>query len=472
MCERDQGEIARLRRKWERERRARLQAEELAERFTRDALHDSLTGLANRALFQDRVEQSLSVSRRHARPIAILLLDLDGFKTINDSLGHNAGDQLLIGVAQRLLASLRSVDTAARLSGDEFAILVDEADTSRAKKVAERILGALRDPFEVGDRQVTVTGSIGIAASDLGKESSEELLRGADTAMYFAKGRGKAGYAVFEPALHVAALERLELKTDLERALENREFIVHYQPVVDLHTGCPVGMEALVRWAHPTRGLVAPDSFISLAEETGLIAPIGWWVLEQACRQTAAWQKQYPERSQLRVCVNLAMIQLHEPEVVEEVARALESTGLPPSALVLEVTESGLMKDPDWTVARLQDLKSLGIRLAIDDFGTGYSSLTYLQRFPIDILKVDKSFVDGVDGQPEEAALAHAITKLGSVLSLQVVAEGVERPQQVLELRALGCQFAQGFYFARPLDVESVEQLLEKGKLCMPDQAA
>ncbi|MGH2722352.1 MAG: putative bifunctional diguanylate cyclase/phosphodiesterase [Actinomycetota bacterium] len=472
MCEADQAEIARLRRKWERERRARLQAEELAERFTRDALHDQLTGLANRALFQDRVEQALSVSRRQPRPVGILLLDLDGFKTINDSLGHNAGDQLLIGVAQRLLGSLRSVDTAARLSGDEFAVLLDNSDTGTATKVAGRIIATLTSPFHVGDRQVTVAGSIGVAVSHAGKENAEELLRGADAAMYFAKGRGKAGWAVFDPAFHVAALERLELKTDLERALENQEFIVHYQPVIDLLSGCPIGMEALVRWAHPTRGLVPPGSFVPLAEETGLVVPIGWWVLQEACRQTAVWQKQYAWAAELRICVNLAMNQLHEPEVVEEVARALEASGLAPSALVLELTESGLMRDPEWTIARLEDLKRLGIRLAVDDFGTGYSSLTYLQRFPIDIIKVDKTFVDGVDGQAEEAALAHAITKLGAALRLQVVAEGVERLQQVVELRALGCRFGQGYYFAKPLDAEGMERLLAKGKVSMPGHAA
>ncbi|MGH7433285.1 MAG: putative bifunctional diguanylate cyclase/phosphodiesterase, partial [Candidatus Methylomirabilales bacterium] len=321
----------------------------------------------------------------------------------------------------------------------------------------------LQTPLYLAGRPQVVGGSLGLVVSDSGEESAEELLRNADVAMYMAKGEGKGRYAVFEPAMHASMRVRLELTADLQRALDGNQFILHYQPTVDLTTERVLGAEALVRWNHPTRGLIAPGEFIQIAEETGLIVPLGWWVLEEACRQGMVWQARYAADPPLTISVNLSMRQLHDSDVVERVAHTLHVSGLTPTSLVLEITESALMLDAEWTIGRLREVKGLGVQIALDDFGTGYSSLSYLQRLPVDILKIDRSFVAGVARGTEESALAHAIIRLGSALHLQVIAEGVEHHDQLVQLRALGCRRGQGFYFAHPMTVKAMADVLRSG---------
>jgi diguanylate cyclase (GGDEF)-like protein/PAS domain S-box-containing protein len=435
------------------------------EQLSHQAFHDSITGLANRALFRDRVEHALERLTRDADPVSVLFMDLDDFKTINDSLGHAAGDRLLGEVGERLRTCLRTPDTAARLGGDEFAILIEDGGESvGAAEVAGRILKSLEAPFLLDGKEVFVRASIGIATSGvsraIGPEGAEELLRNADVAMYIAKEAGKNRYQIFEPEMHDTALRRLELKADLQRAVENEEFVLHYQPVIRLETGDIEGFEALVRWNHPTRGLVRPMDFIPLAEETGLVVQIGTWVLREACRQGDALQRTVPEAAPLHMAVNLSARQLQRPEIVREIAQVLLETGLPPECLVLEITESVMMQDMALSNERLTQLKQLGVLLAVDDFGTGYSSLNYIRRFPVDILKVDKSFVDGVSEGGEESALTAAIIELAGILNLRPVAEGIERADQLDKLLELRCELGQGFYFSKPLPIEGVEELL------------
>ncbi len=393
--------------------------------------------------------------------LAVLFLDLDDFKLVNDSLGHAAGDNLLVAVAGRLTKSLRAGDTAARFGGDEFAVLLEEiSGLDEACDVAARIIAELRVPLAIEVREVQVHASIGIAISPIGEEDPAELLQAADVAMYAAKGRGKGSYEVYQPALQAAMVERLERTADLQRAVDGHEFVVHYQPIVNLDGGETIGVEALVRWRHPERGLLAPKEFIALAEETGLIIPLGRWVLLEACQQARRWQLNHDLVNRLRVSVNISARHFQHDGLVQDVSKALRAADLAPKSLVLEITESVLVQDADSVIARMLELKSLGVAFAIDDFGTGYSSLSYLKRFPIDILKVDKSFVDDVTASPETGVLAEAIVQLGNTLHLQTVAEGIEQPHQVDGLRALGCQFGQGFYFAKPLRVEQVDELL------------
>jgi diguanylate cyclase (GGDEF)-like protein/PAS domain S-box-containing protein len=434
------------------------------EQLSHQAFHDAVTGLANRALFKDRVEHALERQTRASVPVSVLFMDLDDFKTINDSLGHAAGDRLLGEVGDRLKSSLRQADTAARLGGDEFAILLEDGgDGVDAAEVAVRILAALEGPFHLEGKEVFVRASIGIASADtssVGPEGAEELLRNADVAMYMAKEAGKGRYQVFEPAMHDTALRRLELKADLQRAVDNEEFVLHYQPVIELETGRIEGLEALVRWEHPSRGTVAPLDFIPLAEETGLIVPIGRWVLREACLQARRLQERFPQTPALHMAVNLSARQLQRPEIVAEIAEILMETGLLPESLVVEITESVMMQDMDLSIQRLAELKELGVKLAVDDFGTGYSSLNYIRRFPVDILKVDKSFVDGVNEGGEESALTAAIIELAGILRLRPVAEGIERADQLEKLLALRCDLGQGFYFAKPLPLEGVDELL------------
>jgi diguanylate cyclase (GGDEF)-like protein/PAS domain S-box-containing protein len=424
---------------------------QLEHQLAHQAFHDPLTGLANRALFTDRVEQALL--RENART-TVIFVDLDDFKTVNDSLGHAAGDELLVRVAKRFAACTRSGDTCARLGGDEFGILVDGGDEG-VDAVAERVLASLREPIRIHDRRIWVRGSIGIATAT-GGETADELLRNADVAMYRAKAEGKGCYARFEPAMHLEAVRRLELTAELERALQRREFELHYQAVVALATDDIVAFEALIRWRHPERGLVPPLEFIGLAEETDLIVPIGRWVLQEACRRAAGWQL---EGLPIAVNVNLSARQLADPALVDDVSAALAESGLPPELLVLEITESVLMRDPEPAGARLEQLKQLGVRLAIDDFGTGYSSLEYLHRFPVDELKMAKPFVDALGDGEEE--LATAILKMSDTLKLSTVAEGIERAEQLSRLRELGCDLGQGFHLARPLEAQHAERLLE-----------
>ena len=446
----------------------------LEEELAHQAFHDSLTGLSNRAVFRDRVDHALTrVERNHGR-LAVLLLDLDGFKMINDGLGHDAGDHLLVAVGERLLSCARASDTVARLGGDEFAILLeDEGDVDRATGVAERLLSALRAPFELNGREVFIHASIGVALSSEDADTTKELIRNADTAMYAAKVAGKGRYEHFRPVMHARAVEKFEVQADLQRALGREEFAVHFQPIVDFTTGRISGIEALVRWMHPTRGLLPPAAFIGTAEETGLIVPLGRWVLGEACRRAADWRARYPDASQLWVSVNLSTRQLIEPDLAEQVGTILAETGLRPDALILEITEGSLMQDVVQTTAKLRELKDLGVRLAIDDFGTGSSSLGYLRTFPMDLLKIDKSFVDEVaTGQPEGPALVKAIVELAQTLQLDTIAEGIEQDDQLAELRSVGCHSGQGFLFARPLQTEVMEAFLRDGGIPLTEPAS
>ncbi len=437
-------------------------AEEL---LTHQALHDSLTDLPNRALVGDRLAHALARAARSGDHTAVLLVDLDNFKAVNDSLGHGPGDELLVVVAERFRGCVRPGDTVARLGGDEFVILLEGTSEPEALAAADRILATLRHPLVLDGRPIVVQASIGLATS-VETGDGDALLRNADLAMYAAKGAGKGRVEVFHAAMHEAVLLRLELEADLRaalpHALEGGQFRLLYQPKVSLQTNRVTGVEALLRWEHPQRGTVAPLEFIPLAEETGLIVPIGAWVLEEACRQGARWQAAYPDAPALVVSVNVSGRQF-DAGLVETVRQALTTTGIDPATLCLEVTESVVMADVEATIATLQALKGLGVRLSIDDFGTGYSSLTYLKQFPLDELKVDKSFVDGLGLDSQDGAIVAAIMGMARALDLTVVSEGVETSAQLASLRALGCQSAQGFYFARPAPPEDIEALLGEG---------
>jgi diguanylate cyclase (GGDEF)-like protein len=450
-----------------------LENARLYEELRHLAFHDSLTGLANRALFQDRVEHA--VTRRPGDEpglVAVLFLDLDDFKTVNESLGHVGGDQLLAAVGDRIRACLRASDTAARLGGDEFAILLEDLrDESEATHVAQRVIDALRPPIRIGGTAAVIATSIGIAASPPGQDGVTELLRNADFAMYQAKHRGKGRYEVFRPILREAASERAALEALLNGAEDRDELRLHYQPVVDLTDGAIVGLEALVRWQAPGRGLLMPTDFIAIAEESGAIVRMGRWVLERACRETREWQAAF-DLDGLTVGVNLSARQFQHPDLVAEVGAALTASGLEPSRLILEITESVLMQTTTSTIGKLADLRRIGVRLAIDDFGTGYSSLGYLQRFPVDMLKIDKTFIDGIGQRGNRPVLARAIVQLGRALGLQVVAEGIERPEQSAILRRLGCTRGQGYLYARPLAPSELRPLLAGRTLGLPGEGS
>jgi diguanylate cyclase (GGDEF)-like protein/PAS domain S-box-containing protein len=425
------------------------------------ALHDELTGLANRALFADRVGQALQRSPRPGLQPAVIFLDLDGFKTVNDSLGHGAGDDLLREVAQRLTSAVRAGETVARLGGDEFAVLIEPCrrPLDDAAMAAERILQVLSPPVELGDQRVRVSASLGIAAGSADADAAS-MLRDADVAMYRAKSAGKAQWVVYDAHMRTAAVERLQLETDLQHALDAGQFVLRYQPVVELATERVVGFEALIRWHHPTLGVVAPDSFIPLAEESGLILPIGAWVLDEACRTAARWLRSYPNHPTLSMAVNVSARQLGSDELVGQVERALARSGLDPANLVLEMTETALVQDATVAAARLRQLRALGIRLAIDDFGTGYSSLSYLRQFPVDILKIDRSFINTITTPDKVPAIVRGLLDLGRTLELETIAEGVEDEIQRDRLREERCDLAQGYLFARPLDEADAELLL------------
>jgi diguanylate cyclase (GGDEF)-like protein/PAS domain S-box-containing protein len=411
------------------------------------AWHDPLTGLANRALFTDRVDHALALQARDGRPLAVAFLDLDDFKSVNDTLGHTAGDLLLRGIGERLEQSVRPGDTVARFGGDEFALLFEGADARTAERIAERIIAGLLQPFRIFDEEVHARASIGVALSE-GHEKSEELLSGADTAMYVAKARGKGRFEFFEPRMRAVAVERSGLRTDLEWALQREELVIHYQPVVDITTGVVRGFEALLRWRHPKRGLLGPGEFIDLAEETGLIVAIGGWVLRRACDQAVQWRRRTGR--DLTMAVNVSARQLQDAGLVGEIGTALQDAGLDPAALVLEITESATVADTEGVIARLEELKALGVGLAIDDFGTGYSSLSYLRRFPVDQLKIDRSFVAGVAVNGDDRAIAGSVIGLAHALGIHVVAEGVETVGQLEWLSELRCDLAQGFNWLRP----------------------
>jgi diguanylate cyclase (GGDEF)-like protein len=441
----------------------------LEDQLAHQAFHDPLTGLPNRALFSDRLVHALARAKRQAERgasggVAVLYLDLDEFKRFNDSLGHHAGDRLLVGVAERVAARMRSSDTFARIAGDEFGMLLEDLeDVSQAAEVAARIKQDLTLPFKVDGHEAVVTASIGIATAgpgESGEESAEELMRRADVAMYQGKREGKDRYKVFSSRMN-HSFERLELEENLRRAIAREELKVYYQPQVKTSTGEVIGFEALVRWEYAKRGLLLPSEFIPVAEQTGMIGPLGRWVLAEACRQARAFREHIPPDAPLRMCVNLSALQLRHPELLEEVSEVLSDTGMDPRELALEITESVMSKqDRSTTVDMLRGLKYMGVSLAIDDFGTGHSSITNLKSFPVDMLKMDRSMVERVHEDSENRAIVSATRGLAQAFGLEMGAEGVETAEEMEALRLLGCDFVQGYYWQEPGPAEEMEKVL------------
>ncbi len=431
-------------------------------RLRHQSLHDALTGLPNRALVADRAERMIARARRNGSRVAVLFIDLDGFKAVNDTWGHAAGDEILRVVAERLRETVRDADTVGRLAGDEFVVLLEDLTLDVSPElVAERIIGVLAQPVEIADtRRLNLSASVGIAFGP--GESVEELLRDADLALYEAKARGRSTWVTFESQMATAAQDRVELEMDLKEALERDEFFLLYQPTFELRTETMSGVEALIRWRHPTRGVLTPDHFIPIAEEIGLLVPIGHWVLQTACRQALEWQA--AERK-LSMSVNLSARQLDHPHLVEQVAETLIETGLRPDTLTLEITESALMRDPDLAAQQLRELKDIGVRIAIDDFGTGYSSLAYLRQFDVDALKIDRSFISGIASSSESKALIHTLVQLGKTLGLETLGEGIEERAQLRALQREHCDSGQGFLFARPLEPDAIDQMLPAAAL-------
>lgn len=427
-----------------------------------NAFHDALTGLPNRAFFMDRLERVVAYGKRHEDYLfAVLFLDLDRFKVINDSLGHLFGDQLLLGIARRLKTCLRPTDTVARLGGDEFTILLEDIeDVSDAIRVADRLQAELTLPFDLDGQSVFTSASIGIALSVTGYNQPEELLRDADIAMYRAKALGKARYEIFNTEMHARAVARLQLETDLRLAVQRQEFRLQYQPIVSLETGIITGFEALVRWQHPQHGLIYPDEFIPVAEEAGLIIPIDRWVLREACRQTRIWQEQFPKNLPFTISVNLCRNQFAQSDLIKHIHQILEETDLDASSLRLEITEKVLMENGDSAIAILSQLRNIGIKLYIDDFGTGYSSLGRLHHFPINVLKIDRSFVSRIGVAQGNLEIAETIVTLAQKLGVDVIAEGVETVEQLVQLRRLKCEYGQGHFFSGPLDSPTAEALI------------
>ncbi len=437
-------------------RRTKAEAE-----LTLQTFQDRLTSLPNRTLFMERLQQALLRVERRRQYAALLYVDLDRFKLVNDSLGHAVGDRLLVQVATRLRACLRPEDTVARLGGDDFAVLFEDlADVSGAITVAERIQAAIAEPFQVGDEEVFTGCSMGLALTNRGLHPPGDLVRDAELAMYRAKAKNDGTVEIFDPSMNRKARDRFRLEAELRHALERGEFQLHYQPLISFRTGRIDGWEALIRWKHPERGMVSPLDFIPLAEETGLILPIGQWVLHEACRQASGWQLRHPTAPPRMINVNLSMRQFQQKDLVEMVTRVLSEQRLHPRHLKLEITESVMMKDPDASIEAMQQFKSLNVNLVIDDFGTGYSSLSYLKRFPVDALKVDKSFVDRLGQDTEDTAIVEAIISLSRALGLRVTAEGIETREQFERLKSMGCDQGQGYYFSRPLPAAAMEELL------------
>jgi len=425
------------------------------------ALHDSLTRLPNRVLFIDRLSHALARMRRQRSPVAVLFLDIDHFKLVNDSLGHQAGDDLLVAVSSSLQAAVRPGDTVARFGGDEFGILLEEISSERdAAEVAQRIAAAFARPFVLGSTEHFVSASVGIALAESGDQQPEMLIRDADAAMYRAKERGRARYELFDADMRARAVARLRIENDLRRALEREELRLEYQPVVSLRDGSITVVEALVRWSHPERGIVGPNEFIPVAEECGLIEPIGRWVLAEACRQAAQWHEGNPDSAPVGISVNLSPRQMVQADLPQVVAHALAASGIDPSTVSLEITETVLLEEAEVVRDTLRALKAMGVRLVLDDFGTGYSSLGYLKRLPLDTLKIDRSFVDGLGTERGDSAIVEAVIGMARALSLGVIAEGVENELQLTELNVLGCDQAQGYYFSRPISASEVTPLL------------
>ncbi len=420
------------------------------------AFHDSLTGLPNRLLLVDRLEHALARAARSQTQAAVLFVDLDMFKNVNDTLGHAAGDELLREAAARLTSCIRAVDTAARFGGDEFVVLLEDIDEPEVARVANRVLEIMNEPFEIEGREVYIGASIGIA---IGGNEADDLLRNADLALYRAKSKGKGQEQTYEPQMHAAMVERMELEESLVAALRDDELTLHYQPIYELRTERLAGVEALVRWEHPTRGLLLPGEFIPVAENTRLMLPLGRWILRTACMQAATWRARVGAHA-LTLTVNLSGAQFADPGLIAEVSDALAASALPPERLVVELTESALLRDPDSVVERMTELKRLGVRLAVDDFGTGNASLRNLARFPIDVLKVDRSFVARIGIDQRQTAIANSVIRLGQSLDMTVIAEGIETSDQLAQLLVLGCGFGQGFLFARPTEPDEIERLL------------
>ena len=431
------------------------------DQLIREAFRDALTGLPNRALFMDRLSHALTRAERGGANLAVLFLDLDRFKILNETLGHEVGDRLLLEVGHRITSCLRPEDTVARLGGDEFALLLeDTADLSGATAMAERVSAEIQRPFIVDGRDVLISASIGIALTGVGSMQPDEVLRNADLAMYQAKAEGRARYELYQPGLSISTRERLDLQSDLRTAGARQELTLRYQPVVTLATIRAVEVEALIRWDHRRRGALLPADFIALSEETGLIVPMGQWVLREACRQARAWQTAAAGAAPVIVSVNLAASQFERDLLPEEIAAILRETGLPPGRLQLEISEAVLMRDDPRMLERLDALKTVGVRLAIDDFGTGYASLSYLKRLPVDCLKIDRSLIKGVAHDTEDTAIVRAVVTLAQSLRIVVTAEGVETAEQLYQLRALGCEQGQGYYFARPVAADRLPELL------------
>jgi len=432
------------------------------EQLIHDALHDVLTGLPNRNLFMERVERALKHAKRYKDYVfAVLFIDLDRFKIVNDSLGHVVGDRLLIAFAQLLQRCLRITDTVARLGGDEFTVLLEDINhIDDATKIAERIQLELMSPFNLENHTVFTSASIGIVLGSKGYERSLDILRDADIAMYSAKEAGKARYTIFDREMYAKTLQLLHLESDLRQAIDGKEFLIHYQPIISLATGKLIGFEALVRWQHPERGLVSPCEFISTAEDIGLIVPIGEWVLRQACRQLRDWQLKFPSAKSLKMSVNLAIQQIKESKLLQQIDQILAETGLDGSSFRLEITESMLLHHTELTINVLSQIRARKIQLSIDDFGKGYSSLSYLHRFPINNLKIDSYFVSRMNYDPENFEIVRTINTLAHTLGMDVVAEGVETAEQFAQVRALGCEFGQGYFFSKPLDCKAAESLI------------
>jgi diguanylate cyclase (GGDEF)-like protein len=433
----------------------------LKDQLRYQAYHDPLTNLPNRSLFAEQVEARLRGPRQGDLLPVVLFLDLDDFKIVNDTLGHAAGDRLLVSVGDRIRECIREIDVAARLGGDEFAILLDDSPSlEHASTVARRLIDTLSLSFPLLGDDVVIGTSIGIAMARGRDQTADELLRNADVAMYTAKASGKRRFAVFEPTMHAAIVARHELSAELARGISRDELVVYHQPIVDLATGRTYGLEALVRWRHPTRGLVPPDEFIGLAEETGSILALGREVMMTAEREVGALNARLEPADRLSLSVNVSPIQLQQPDFLDEVEAVLAQTGFEPERLILEITETAMFRDTEATIRKIQTLRAQGIRIAVDDFGTGYSSLSYLRRFPVDILKIAKDFIDPEEGGSGEWAFAAAIIALGRTLDLRIIAEGIEHPGQLERLRGLGCEFGQGYLFARPGPIEGVISVL------------